>query len=169
MISKKLITEEVALRKLTMLCARSEHSTGEMIEKMRKWGIAKDAQDRILDYLITHQYVDDERYTNFFIDDKITFNQWGRRKIEQALWNKGISKNIYQPLLDEVDDERYLQVLRPLLSDKYPTINAKTEYERSMKLIKFALSRGFSYDQIKKCINEGIIKDDIEFSDETAD
>ncbi len=149
----KEITEQEALQKLSALCAQSEHSSGEMTEKMRKWGIAEDVQARIMARLTVEKYVDDTRFSQFFINDKIKYNKWGRRKIEQALWQKGIDRSIYEPILDDIPDEDYIAVLRPLIKSKWKTIKAITEYERSMKLIKFAMSRGFEYSIIKKCVD----------------
>ena len=161
MIQKKQISEAEALRKLGDLCARGEHCSGEMAEKLRKWGIAADAQERIIDKLIDYKYIDDERFTRSFVRDKIAFNKWGRRKIEQALWQKRIPQSISQSILDEIEPEEYLNVLRPLLKSKYPTIKAETDYESSIKLIKYAMGRGFTLDLIRQCINDASIVDDI--------
>ena len=56
---QKQITEEQARTRLAALCARAEHCTGEMREKMWRWGIAEDAQQRIVDYLVAyiHHYL----------------------------------------------------------------------------------------------------------------
>ena len=166
MMQKKQITEAEALRKLGDLCARGEHCSGEMVEKLRKWDIAADAQERIIDKLIDYKYIDDERFTRSFVRDKIVFNKWGRRKIEQALWQKHIPKSISQPILDEIEPQEYLNVLRPLLKSKYLTIKAETDYERSMKLIKYAMGRGFTLDIIRLCIDDVTIVDDIDDNDE---
>ena len=40
------------------------------------------------------------------------------------------------------------------MKSKYKTIRAKNDYERSMKLIRFAMGRGFSLDLIRKCIDQ---------------
>lgn len=149
----KEITEQEALQKLSALCARAEHSSGEMTEKMRKWGLTEDAQARIMARLTAGKYVDDARFSRFFVNDKIKYNKWGRRKIEQALWQKGVDRSVYGPILNEVPDEEYIAVLRPLIKNKWKTIKAATDYERSMKLIKFAMSRGFDYSVIKKCVD----------------
>ena len=49
---KQPITEQEALLKLSALCARAEHSSGEMLEKMRRWQLPDDARERVLDRLI---------------------------------------------------------------------------------------------------------------------
>jgi recX family len=163
--------EPQALKKLADLCAKGEHCSGEMLEKMRKWGLSEDAQARIMEKLTKMKYIDDARYTEFFVHDKIRYNRWGRRKIEQALWQKRVDNSISTPVLDAVEDEEYLEVLRPLLASKYPTIKAESDYERSMKLIKFAMGRGFTIDLIRKCIDEGVVEadDSIDFVDDGED
>ena len=153
MNNQKEITEQQALNKLMTLCARSEHSSGEMLQKMRLWGLSDEAQARIMERLTKEKFVDDERYTRAFVNDKIKYNQWGRRKIEQALWAKGISRDIQKNVLDEVDEEEYIKVLRPLLKSKERSISARNEFERQMKLIRFAQSRGFSMEQIERCLS----------------
>jgi len=161
MIQKRFITEEQALKKLGNLCAKAEHCQGDILEKMYKMGLSEDAKARIMEKLIKYGYVDDERYTKAFVYDKIRYNKWGRRKVEQALWAKRIDSKLSQPILDEVPDEEYLAVLRPLLKSKYSTIKAETDYERSVKLIKYALGKGFTFDLIKQCIDAAIDEDDL--------
>lgn len=134
------------------LCARGEHSSGEMLQKMRLWGLADEAQARIMERLTKDRFVDDERFARAFVNDKIKYNQWGRRKIEQALWAKGVDRDVQQRVLDAVDEEEYIKVLRPLLRSKERSITARNEFERQMKLIRFAQSRGFSMAEIEKCL-----------------
>ena len=147
----KTISEKEALLRLSALCAQGEHCQWEMQEKMRKWELDEEAQARIMERLLKDRYVDDERYARAFIMDKIRYNKWGRRKVEQALWMKHIDDDIRQRTLDEVDDEEYLSVLRPLLKEKRRTTKAGSDYELNQKLIRFALGRGFTYDIIEQC------------------
>lgn len=149
---KKETEEQQALRKLANLCSKSEHCSGEIITKMQQWGLEEEVQVRILSKLKEGKYIDDERFCRFFVNDKIKYNKWGRRKIEQALWQKKMDTNISGKILDEIDDSEYLSVLRPLLKSKEKSINAQNDYERKMKLIKYAISRGFTMDIIRQCI-----------------
>lgn len=152
---QKDMTEKEALAKLTALCARGEHSTGEMIDKLNRWGMTDEAaQARIMAYLTQQRYVDDERFTRAFVRDKIAYNKWGRRKIEQALWAKGIDKATQTKILDEIDDSEYLSVLRPLLQTKQRTLRADSDYEARGKLVRYALQRGFTFDIISQCIDD---------------
>lgn len=158
----KVTTEQEAFLQLAALCARSEHCQYEMTEKMRRWELGDDLQARVIARLVSERYVDDERYARAFVKDKIIYNKWGRRKIEQALWQKHVDEDIRQQVLDEVDDEEYLSVLRPLLKQKRRTTKANSDYEMNQKLMRFALGRGYTFDLIRQCL-------DIDDSDELAE
>ena len=146
-------TENDAYLTLAALCAQTEHCQYEMLEKMRKWELPEECQIRIMERLVKDHYVDDERFARAFVKDKIRYNKWGRRKVEQALWLKRIHEDIRKCVLDEVDDEEYLNVLRPLLKQKRKTTKAQNDYELNQKLIRFALGRGFTFDIIRQCID----------------
>jgi len=146
------ISEQEALLKLSAMCASAEHCSYEMVEKMLKWGVAEDAQARIMRQLIQEKYIDDERFCRFFVRDKIRYNKWGRRKLEQALYMKRIPKEVSQPVLDSVEDEEYVRVLRPLILSKRKTTRAANGYELNGKLIRFAIGRGFTMDIIRQCL-----------------
>ena len=148
------MTEQQAQLRLASLCAKGEHCTQEMLDKLRKWEIEESAQARIMAYLTEHHFIDDSRFCEAFVKDKIQYNGWGRRKVEQALYMKGIPRSVSDPILDEIPDEMYLEKLRPLIKHKWPTIKARNEYERSMKLIKFAMGRGFDVRLIRQCIDD---------------
>lgn len=146
-------TEQDAYLTLAALCAQAEHCQYEMLEKMRRWELPEDAQARVMQRLVSERYVDDERYAQAFVKDKIRYNKWGRRKVEQALWQKRIDETIRQRVLDEVDDDEYISVLRPLLKQKRQSTKANSDYELNQKLMRFALGRGFTFDIIRQCID----------------
>ena len=150
---KKPITEQEALQKLSALCARAEHSSGEMLEKMRRWQLPEDVRERVLDRLIDEKFVDDERFARLFVREKIRFDRWGRRKIEQALYQKGVASDISHRVLDEVDYETYVAELKKLIAAKRRSVQAESDYEMRAKLTKYALGRGFDYNVIRQCID----------------
>ena len=146
-------SEKEAYLTLAALCAQAEHCQWEMLEKMRRWEVPEEAQARVMQRLVKERYVDDERYAQAFVKDKIRYNKWGRRKVDQALWQKHIDENIRKRVLDEVDDDEYLKVLRPLLKQKRKSTKANSDYELNQKLMRFALGRGFTFDIIRQCID----------------
>ena len=163
---KKDMTEQEAYLQLAALCAQAEHCQQEMRDKMRRWELDEIVQNRIIDRLIKERYVDDERYAHAFVKDKIRYNKWGRRKVQQALWQKRIDADIQQRVFDEIDEKEYLDVLRPLLKQKRKSIRAASDYELNQKLARFALSRGFTFDIIRQCLD---VDEESDFSEDSED
>lgn len=161
---KRSMSEETAMFRLADYCAKGEHCTSELLAMLAKWQIPENAQMRIMKELQKRRYFDDERYARAFVKDKIRYNKWGRRKVQQALWQKRISDDIQQKVLDEIDEGEYLDVLRPLLKQKRKTIKAQSDYEQNQKLMRFALGRGFSFDQIRQCID---VEEEPDYAEET--
>jgi len=158
----KEINEQEAFQRLSALCARGEHCQHDMLEKMRQWGVEPEAQARVMERLVRERYVDDERFARAFVRDKIEYSHWGRRKVEQALWQKHIDEEVARRTLDAVDPQTYIDVLRPMLKQKQRSVTGKSDYERYMKLLKWAVGRGFTTDIIRQCID---IDDEDEFLD----
>ena len=163
---KKDMTEQEAYLQLAALCAQAEHCQQEMRDKMRRWELDETVQNRIIDRLIKERYVDDERYARAFVKDKIRYNKWGRRKVQQALWQKRIDADIQQRVFDEIDEKEHLDVLRPLLKQKRKSIRAASDYELNQKLARFALSRGFTFDIIRQCLD---VDEESDFSEDSED
>jgi len=161
---KKEMTEQEAYLQLATPCAQAEHCEQEMRDKMKRWEIDETAQNRIIDRLVKERYIDNERYARAFVKDKIRYNKWGRRKVQQALWMKRIDNDIQQRVLDEIDDKEYLDVLRPLLKQKRKSTKAANNYELNQKLVRFALGRGFTFDIIRQCLE---VDEEMDYGDET--
>ena len=156
-------TEQEAYLQLAAVCAQAEHCEQEMRDKMKRWEIDATTQDSIIARLVKERYINDERYARAFVKDKIRYNKWGRRKVQQALWMKRISDEIQQRVLDEIDEKEYLDVLIPLLKQKRKTIKANNDYELNQKLVRFALSRGFDFSIIRQCLK---VDEDLDYGDE---
>ena len=159
---RKPRTEQEALATLAALCSQAEHCEKEMTDKMDKWEMTPEAQERVMNYLKKEKFVDEERYARAFARDKIRYNKWGRRKVEKALYMKRIPKDISCRVLDEMEEDMYVDILRPLLQQKRKSTRAKSGYELRTKLIRFALQRGFTMDVINQCLDT----DDCEGADE---
>lgn len=147
------ITETEALSRVAAYCSTAEHCRAEIVEKLQRWGMAYDAMDRILDRMEQEKYIDEERFCRAFIRDKYRFAKWGKVKIGQALQLKKISSMTFRPLLNEIDEEEYLSILRDLLVSKRKSVRAENDYELNGKLMRFALSRGFEMKDIRRCID----------------
>lgn len=148
------MTPEAAQIRAEELCVRAEHSSGEIREKLLKWGIFPGDAERIVSAMIKTRFIDDARFARAYVRDKIEFARWGKRKIALGLYQKKVSRDIIRETLDEVDDEKYRAALRVALASKKRTISDPDTYEGRTKLFRFAASRGFEPDIIVSVLQE---------------
>ena len=154
----RTLTEAEAFQKLSALCAAAEYCRSDIWRKMGNWQIADDpgpdaeAKQRILDRLLREGYIDEARYACAFVRDKFRYNRWGRTRIRQELRLRGIDPDTVARALQELPDDDEQEALRQLLARKRPTVRGKNDREINLKLIRFALSRGFSMDLIGKVL-----------------
>ena len=140
------------LNNLRRQCSRREYCTSDILKKAEK-ALDGDEQKarQILDTLIDEKYVDDLRYCEAYAREKSSISGWGEVKIRYMLSAKGISKDIISEALSQIDSDRATSRLEKLLENKYRTL--KDDPQWKLKLLRFALGRGYSYDQVNDCIS----------------
>ena len=107
----------------------------------------------ILKYLVKEGYVDEGRYADAFVHDKVRFAKWGRVKIGQALWQKRIPADVADAALARIDEDEYMTALKEVVASRYRQTKGATEYERKMKTMKSVCSRGYEPALVRKVLN----------------
>ncbi len=154
------MSESQALSRLTGLCAKAEYCLSDIRRKMSAWELPEGSESRILSYLLKERYVDENRYAHAFVRSKFRFNRWGRDKIVRQLMQKGISQEDIDDALTELKEDELDDTLLDLLQAKNRHLTYKNDYDRYVKLLRFAVSRGFSLDSARRCIEKMDISDD---------
>lgn len=143
-----------AYDRAALLCSRSEKCSFEIQEKLREWGLSVEESKPVTAQLIAEKYLDDERFARAYVKDKFRFNHWGRQKIAHMLQAKRIASDLLELAFEEIDDQDYLDDLRKLLTDKEKSLKSKDRYDKRMKLMRFALGRGFEADKVYAVFKE---------------
>lgn len=148
--------KETVLRlteRMQRLCCRSEHCSKDIYTKLLR-AVEGDGAlaNEILDNLKKDRFVDDVRYAAAFAREKSSLTGWGHIKIRQALAVKGIKDEAIAAALAEIDTERSGARLRKLLESKWKSL--QDDPSARLKLIRYALSRGYGYDEVKSVAEE---------------
>lgn len=153
--TKKSKTAEQALQSLMRECARSERSSGDALRLMKRWGLSDEDAAKVLLRLQAERFIDDSRYAEAFVRDKLNLSGWGAYKIKMALRAKGVSKEIIEeivaPMLAETDmTERLEEIMRRRMR----TLKFSSAYDAKTKLIRFAASRGYDMEEAIECASK---------------
>src|SRR5690554_2446292 len=152
MNSEGLSVEE-AKRKLEYYCSYQDRCYKEVIAKLKTLGIFQSAIDHILDHLVAHDFLNEERFAKSFARGKHRIKGWGRRRIEQELKFREISAFNIKMALKEIEEE-YLSNFYSLADIKWQTINEKSLQNKKRKWVDFLMRRGYEshliYDYLKE-------------------
>ncbi len=154
MKTKRPLTPEQAQVRAEELCARADYSSGEIRDRLLRWGIYPGEADRIVADMTKKRFIDDERFARSFMCDKIRYSRWGKRKIALALYQKRVPRDIIDQTLGEFDDDTYREALVAVLAAKRRTLTDPDTYEGRTKLFRHAASRGFEPPLIAEILKQ---------------
>ena len=155
---KKVKTPEQALAALMRLCARAEKSQEDARRLMRGWGLAERDAEGVLAKLVRDRFIDDARYAEAFVREKLRLSGWGEYKIRTALQRKRIDRALIDAALAEADRPAMGERLCRQLERKARTTKHTTQYELKTKLIRYGLSLGYDYETVVEAAS-GLVTD----------
>ena len=152
MLYKKKLTKEEAFQKLKHYCAYQERCHNEVKEKLYNFGIWKKEQDEIIATLIEENYLNEERFAIHFAGGKFRIKQWGRKKIQYELQQKGVSSFLIKLSLKEIGDEPYFETLIKLAEKKWKSLKGQQYLVRQSKTYNYMLQKGYEPVLISRAI-----------------
>lgn len=158
----KTKSAEEALSSLMRLCARAEKSSGDAMRLMYRWGVEPESRNGVLERLIAEKFIDDNRFAQAYVREKLNLSGWGERKIASSLKAKGIAESIIREALSEIDRHSMEERLLSKLASKLRTVKYKNQYDLRDKLIAYGLSLGYQYDMVFDAISQIIKEEDDE-------
>lgn len=152
-MSHQMYTSEEAKLKLETFCAYQERSEYEIRLKLRLWGFNHEQSDTLVEYLKINHFLDNERFASSFVSGKFSIKKWGRLKIKSHLIQHQIPVESIQKSLEEIDDEKYCEVLQLLAEKKWDSItNVSDQWKRKHKTMTYLQSKGYENDIIQEVL-----------------
>lgn len=115
--------------------------TGEM-----KKGLPVSITTRVFDRLSEKGYIDDEKFTRYWVENRNLTKGASKRKLTAELRAKGVSSAIIESQLSESsrsdEDE-----LKKVIAKK------QSRYVDEQKFMQYLLRQGFSYDEVKRALS----------------
>ncbi|WP_312699711.1 RecX family transcriptional regulator [Sedimentibacter sp.] len=136
---------------LTVL-SRSLKSEKQLKEKMLEKGYDTDLVDKVIERLKKRKYINDEYYCDSLINSRINGAKYGKRRIAQELYEKGVDREITEDKLREISDEEEFERAYELGIKKFKSIKEEDTRKKSGKLSNYLIYRGFDYDTVKKVV-----------------
>ncbi len=136
--------------------AKSEY---ELRLKMKDKGFEPDLIDNAIRILKDKKYLDDERYCQMFINDKLNISKHGLRKIKEALYYKGIDKEIIEEKIKNISQDGEEERAYILGEKKLMNIKETDTRKKAAKLSSYLIGRGFEYETVNKTVRKLLNKE----------
>jgi regulatory protein len=141
-----------AKHKIEAFCAYQERCDQEVRLKLRSWNMDAEHVDILISDLITHNFLNEERFAEAYVSGKFRIKKWGRVKIRQHLKQKNISAYSINKALATIDDKEYLSTIRELLETKSRLVKSKDKWDRLNKLKRYLASKGYETELIHEMV-----------------
>ena len=136
---------------LSAQCARREYCCADIRRRaLQRLDFDAAGADSVVAALVEEGFVDNRRYAAAFAREKSGLAGWGPVKIRSALLARQIPREVISEALDEIDPDRASARLEKVLVNKWKTL--ADDPQGRLKLIRFALSRGYDYEPVRPII-----------------
>ena len=120
----------------------------EVFKKLYEKGFSENVIERVMEFLKKYQYIEDEKYCESYIKERIRFNPRGKYALKMELRQKAIADSIIDKTLEKIEIDELGDAIR-LLEKKCFSLDDINEKEKK-RLLGFLQRRGYSYDIIKE-------------------
>ena len=148
------ISIKEAKLKAASFCAYRERTQQELRDKLYAYGLFSDEVEEIIAFMITNNFINEERYAKAYAGGKFRVNHWGKTKILYHLKQKGLSSYCINEGLKEIPYEDYVEKIDYLIMRKKSQYEDANEYRWKNKLANHLINKGFESELAWERINE---------------
>ena len=157
---KSLIYKEglsKAKNKAMSILNRTAISEKKLREKLSDY--SDEIVDEVINKLKDYGFINDKDLARRIANDNSDISRFGKNKIRQNLYRKGISKDDIDEAVEEIDSNEQYENALYLARKRYKNLKGEDNRKVYQKLTQHLAYKGFSYDIIKSVIQEVINED----------
>lgn len=149
----KILSASELRRKGAAYCAYRERTQQEVRDKLYSLGAHSEEVEETVTWLITENFINEERYARAYAGGKFRLKGWGRIKIRQGLKMSGLSTYCIQQGMNEIEEEEYEKKLRSLMERKYRLEKETHTVKKKYKVARYAIGKGYEAELVWDILN----------------
>ena len=158
---KKILKDEMFLKgknKALNILSKASQSEKKIREKLNE-DFEEDTKDDVIDFLKKYNFINDGELASKIVNTNVNLNKYGKNKIKQNLYNKGIEKSAIDEAISEIDYDAEFENALYLAQKRYDRVKNEDPKKAYAKIANHLAYKGFNYDIIKSVLNK-IFKND---------
>ena len=145
---KEVVDLATAKTKIAKYCAYQERAHAEVEHKLYSFGLFSDQVQELVAWLITENYLNEERFAIAFSGGKFRIKKWGRVKIKQQLKLKRVSDYSINKAISGIDEKDYQETMEGLIRKKWKVVSANNIYELRNKVARYVINKGYESELV---------------------
>lgn len=125
----------------------------EIYDYLYKKGFENELISKIVKKLKNNNFIDEKKYIEAYINDKINLTNWGPYKIKKSLLDLGIDENRINDYLDTIDNKIWEDKINKILDKRIKSLKNKSKYMIKNKLNIELYELGYDKELIHSSIN----------------
>ena len=150
-----------AKNKALTILSKSDQSEKKIREKLLN-DFDENIVEDVVEFLKGYKLIDDNLLAEKIVHDNMNLSKFGKNKIKQNLYNKGIGATDIQTAISQIDPDEEYENAKYLAEKRLKRLKGEDKNKINQKIYQHLAYKGFNYDIIKRVLRELLNFDDFD-------
>ena len=142
-----------AKNKALSILSKSDQSEKKLREKLLN-DYDENILEEVIEFLKGYKLIDDNLLAEKIVHDNMNLSKFGKNKIKQNLYNKGIAASDIQDAISQIDPDEEYENAKYLAEKRLKRLKGEDKNKINQKIYQHLAYKGFNYDIIKRVLRE---------------
>lgn len=162
---KSLLHDEMFLKaknKSLSILSKSDQSEKKIREKLLI-EFDENIVEEVIEFLKSYKLINDNLLAEKIVHDNMNLSKFGKNKIKQNLYNKGIEASEIQNAISQIDPDEEYNNAKYLATKRLKRLKGEDKNKINQKIYQHLAYKGFSYDIIKRVLRDLLNFDEFDY------
>ena len=153
---ESLLHDEIYMKaknKALSILSKSDQSEKKLREKLLN-DYDENIVEEVIEFLKGYKLINDNLLAEKIVHDNMNLSKFGKNKIKQNLYNKGIAASDIQDAISQIDPDEEYENAKYLAEKRLKRLKGEDKNKINQKIYQHLAYKGFSYDIIKRVLRE---------------
>ena len=153
---ESLLHDEIYMKaknKALSILSKSDQSEKKLREKLLN-DYDENIVEEVIEFLKGYKLINDNLLAEKIVHDNMNLSKFGKNKIKQNLYNKGIAASDIQDAISQIDPDEEYENAKYLAEKRLKRLKVEDKNKINQKIYQHLAYKGFSYDIIKRVLRE---------------
>lgn len=142
-----------AKNKALSILSKSDQSEKKLREKLLN-DYDENIVEEVIEFLKGYKLINDNLLAEKIVHDNMNLSKFGKNKIKQNLYNKGIAASDIQDAISQIDPDEEYENAKYLAEKRLKRLKGEDKNKINQKIYQHLAYKGFNYDIIKRVLRE---------------